>query len=125
MKRLEGAIARLLWRVLALVLVALGLLGVFLPVLPTVPFLLAAAWAGGRGWPALEHWLLDHPRYGESIRRWRQEGAVSRRAKWAASWMMFFSTAVLLVTNAPIVVKVAAPLLMAVIAIWLWKRPEP
>ncbi|CAN7738970.1 MULTISPECIES: YbaN family protein [unclassified Variovorax] len=125
MKWLEGAIARLLWRVLALVLVALGLLGVFLPVLPTVPFLLAAAWAGGRGWPALEHWLLDHPRYGESIRRWRQEGAVSRRAKWAASWMMFFSTAVLLVTNAPIVVKVAAPLLMAVIAIWLWKRPEP
>lgn len=50
---------------------------------------------------------------------------MSRRAKWAASWMMFFSTAVLLVTDAPIVVKVAAPLLMAVIAIWLWKRPEP
>lgn len=125
MKRLEGPIARLFWRVLALVLVALGLLGVFLPVLPTVPFLLAAAWAGGRGWPALEHWLLEHPRYGESIRRWRQGGAVSRRAKWAASWMMIFSAALLLVTNAPIVVKVAAPLLMAVIAIWLWKRPEP
>lgn len=125
MKRLEGPIARLLWRVLALLLLALGLLGVFLPLLPTVPFLLAAAWASGRGWPALEHWLLDHPRYGESLRRWRQEGAVSRRAKWAASWMMLFSTAVLLVTNAPIAVKVALPLLMAVITIWLWRRPEP
>lgn len=118
-------LARLLWRVLALVLLALGLLGVLLPGLPTVPFLLAAAWAGGHGWPALELWLVEHPRYGEYIRRWRQGGAVPRRAKWAASWMMIFSSAVLLATNAPIVMKVVVPLLLVMIAIWLWRRPEP
>lgn len=123
--RFDGFIARLLWRVLALVLVALGLIGVVLPGLPTVPFLLAAAWAGGRGWPALERWLLEHPRYGENIRQWRQGGAVPRRAKWVASLMMIFSSAVLLVTTVPIVVKVGAPLLMVLMAIWLWKRPEP
>ena len=122
--RLDGLIARLLWRVLAVVLVALGLLGVFLPGLPTVPFLLAAAWAGGRGWPALELWLLDHPRYGLYIRRWRQGGAVPRRAKWAATWMMVLSSAVLLATSVPLVVKVGTPLLMAVVAVWLWRRPE-
>lgn len=59
--RPAGPVARLLWRALALVFVALGLIGAFLPVLPTVPFLLAAAWAAGRGWPALEDWLLGHP----------------------------------------------------------------
>ena len=56
--------------------------------LPTVPFVLLAAWAAGKGWPELEQWLLHHPRYGGSIRAWRQHGAVSRRAKWLASVMM-------------------------------------
>jgi len=120
----DGPVARLLWRVLALVFVALGLLGAFLPVLPTVPFLLAAAWAAGRGWPALERWLLEHPRYGEYIRQWRRSGAVPRRAKWAATGMMALSSAVLLATAAPAAVKIGAPILMAAVAIWLWRRPE-
>ena len=118
-------IAKLLWRVLALVFLALGVLGVVLPILPTVPFLLVAAWAAGRGWPALEQWLLEHPRYGVYIRQWRQGGAVPRRAKWVATVMMACSAAVLLFTPAPTAVKVGVPLLMAMVAIWLWKRPEP
>jgi uncharacterized membrane protein YbaN (DUF454 family) len=122
--RLPDPVVRLLWRVLALVLVFLGLLGAFLPVLPTVPFLLAAAWAAGRGWPALERWLLEHPRYGEYIRRWRQGGAVPRRAKWAATVMMMFSAVLLLATGAPVAVKIGAPIFMAAVAVWLWRRPE-
>jgi hypothetical protein len=120
-----GPVARLLWRALALVLVALGVIGAFLPVLPTVPFLLAAAWAAGHGWPALEQRLLAHPRYGEYILRWRQSGAVPRRAKWAATVMMMLSTVVLLTTGAPMAVKIGAPLFMAAVAVWLWRRPEP
>lgn len=120
-----ASLAKLLWRVLALVLVALGLLGVLLPVLPTVPFLLAAAWASARGWPALARWLVEHPRYGEYIRCWQQEGAVPRRAKWAASAMMAFSALVLLVVNAPVAAKVGVLLLLTGIATWLWTRPEP
>ena len=122
--RPKGPVARLLWRLLALVFVALGLIGAFLPVLPTVPFLLAAAWAAGHGWPALERWLLEHPRYGEYIRRWQERGAVPRRAKWAATVMMTFSALVLLATGVPIAVKIGAPLFMAAVAIWLWRRPE-
>lgn len=121
-----GGIATLLWRLLALVLLALGVLGVFLPILPTVPFLIAAAWAGGRGWPALEQWLLGHPRLGPPIRQWRQSGAVPRRAKWAAIGMMSVSAGLLLVfVDVPMAIKVAALLLMAVVGAWLWRRPEP
>jgi len=121
----EGRIARWLWRLLAGLLLVLGIVGVFLPVLPTVPFLIAAAWAGGRGWPALERWLLAHPRYGPHIRRWRESGAVPRRAKWAAISMMSASAMLLLFTNLPVALKIAVPLLMAVVAVWLWRRPEP
>jgi uncharacterized membrane protein YbaN (DUF454 family) len=114
----------LLWRALALVSVALGLIGIVLPGLPTVPFLLLAAWAGGKGWPALEAWLLNHPRHGPAIRRWRERGAVPRRAKWAAVGMMTLSSAVLALSGAPLAVKIGAPAAMAAVAVWLWRRPE-
>ncbi len=60
----------LIWRTLAMLCLLLGLVGVFVPGLPTVPFMLLAAWAGSKGWPALETWLLNHPRHGPPIRRW-------------------------------------------------------
>lgn len=112
------------WRALALVCVALGLIGVVLPVLPTVPFLLAAAWAGGKGWPQLEGWLLAHPRHGAAIRRWRERRAVSRRAKWLATAGMLAGTALIGASAAPLWVKLAVPASMAAVACWLWMRPE-
>ena len=102
----------LAWRALAVCCVALGLLGIVLPGLPTVPFLLVAAW------------LLTHPRHGPPIRRWRERGAVPRRAKWMASAMMLTSTAVLAGSNLPLAAKLAVPALMLVVAVWLWRRPE-
>jgi len=121
---LPAPIAILLWRAFALVCLVLGFVGMFVPVLPTVPFVLLAAWAGGRGWPALERWLLAHPRLGPHVHRWREHGAVPRRAKWAASLMMTISAAVIVASGAPLVVKVLVPLGMAAVATWLWRRPE-
>jgi len=117
-------VKQLLWRALAVASVLLGLIGVFVPVLPSVPFLLLAAWAAGRGWPALEAWLLNHPRHGEHIRRWRESGAVPRSAKWAASAMMLASAGAIALTPAPLWLKVAVPATMLVVAAWLWRRPE-
>jgi uncharacterized protein len=114
----------LLWRGLAVACVVLGLVGVLLPGLPTVPFLIVAAWAGGRGWPALEAWLLDHPRWGPGIRRWRDHGAIPRRAKWTASGMMLLSAGVIWWSSAPLPVKIGVPVVMAAVAAWMWLRPE-
>ena len=121
---LRRAIRLLLWRSLALGCVVLGLIGVVVPGLPTVPFLLVAAWAGGKGWPALEAWLLNHPRHGADIRRWRERGAVPRRAKWFATLMMAASAAAMGMTGAPLWAKLGVPLFMLGVAIWLWRRPE-
>lgn len=115
----------LCWRVLAVFFVALGMVGVVVPGLPTVPFLLVAAWAGTRGWPALEQWLLEHPRYGEPILQWREHGAVSRRAKCAASTMMLISIMIISFSNAYLAVKIVVPLMLCVTLLWLWNRPEP
>ncbi|MCE2911635.1 MAG: YbaN family protein [Rubrivivax sp.] len=114
----------LLWRLLAATSLLLGLVGVFVPGLPTVPFLLLAAWAGGKGWPALEAWLLAHPRHGPAIRRWRDHRAVPRRAKWLASATMLASAALVGLSSAPAWLKLGMLLLLACVATWLWRRPE-
>ena len=116
--------ARFFWRALAIVCVILAVIGMILPVMPTVPFLIVAAWAAGRGWPRLEVWLLEHPRYGPDIRRWREHGSIPRRAKWLATSMMVLSTVVLMVMSVAVWVKFAAPAMMTFVALWLWTRPE-
>ncbi|MFO1268377.1 MAG: YbaN family protein [Rubrivivax sp.] len=121
---LRRAIALLLWRTLALLMLVVGLIGIVVPGLPTVPFLLVAAWAGGMGWPQLERWLLEHPKHGPAIRRWRDHRAVPRRAKWMATAMMCASTALLALTPAPLHAKIGVPAVMFVVAVWLWTRPE-
>jgi hypothetical protein len=62
----------------------LGAVGAFLPLMPTVPFLLLATYCFARSNPHWEAKLLDHPRWGPQLRDWRERRAISRRAKTAA-----------------------------------------
>jgi uncharacterized membrane protein YbaN (DUF454 family) len=108
---------------LSLVLAAIGIL---VPVLPTVPFLLLAAWAAARSSPALHRWLHEHPRFGHYLRDWDQAGVVPRRAKWFATAMMAISAASLLLLL-PRGGKLLALVLVAAmlpLLVWLWRRPE-
>jgi uncharacterized membrane protein YbaN (DUF454 family) len=74
----------LAYRLLGLVAVALALIGIALPVLPTVPFLLLAAFFFARSNPEWERRIVEHPRFGQSIRDWRERRAIGRKAKAAA-----------------------------------------
>jgi uncharacterized membrane protein YbaN (DUF454 family) len=119
-----SAPARWLLLLLAAVSLALAVLGLFLPVLPTVPFVLLAAWAAARSSPRLEQALLRHPRFGPALRDWRSAGVVRRPAKRAATLAMALSGAgiLLLVTNTW--AQAAALVCMATVLLWLWRRPE-
>lgn len=72
---------RRLYLAAGVVFVALGVVGAVLPLLPTVPFLLLAAFCFARSNPAWEQKLLDHPTYGPQIRDWRERGSITRRTK--------------------------------------------
>lgn len=115
----------LFWRSLVVIFVILGFIGALLPGMPTTVFLILAAWAASKGWPQMDAWLLNHPKYGPTLRAWRENGTVPRKAKWFASVMMLVSAILMLFTNAPLLVKVFTNLTMLAVSIWLWKRPEP
>ncbi len=76
--------AKLAYRLVGFASVALGVIGLFLPLIPTVPFMLLAAYCFARSNPALEARILAHPQFGPHIRAWRERGTISRRGKTAA-----------------------------------------
>lgn len=61
--------------------VGLGVIGAFLPLMPTTVFLLIAAWAFSRSSPRWHQWLRQHPRFGHLIRAWEEHHAMPARAK--------------------------------------------
>lgn len=75
---------RPIYLILGLASAGLGIAGAVLPIVPTTPLLILAAWCFARSSPRLEHWLVEHPRFGPLLRAWREEGAIPRRAKIAA-----------------------------------------
>ena len=103
--------------------IALGTTGIVVPLLPTVPFMILAAFCFARSSPRLEARLLDDPRFGAHIRRWRERGAISRKGKQAALVAFAISAGLgLLLSPWPwFLAPVAAALIGGT---WIWTRPE-
>lgn len=117
---------RIVYLGLGWLLVVIGILGAFLPVLPTTPFLILAVACFARSSPRLEAWLLEHPKFGKPLRDWRERGAIPRKAKMAAVIMMAASYALFWFgTSPPAGRAVLVAVIMIVPAIFVVSRPEP
>ncbi|GMU42463.1 MAG: YbaN family protein [Xanthomonadales bacterium] len=116
---------RFLYLALAYLCLALGFIGIFVPGLPTTPFVLVAAWAAARGSKRLHAWLHAHRVFGPMVRDWQVYGAVSRRAKWASTLTMIACSAIFFRTSPRWWMAALGTAIMACVAVWLWLRPEP
>lgn len=114
----------LLWKFLVLFFLVLAYVGMVVPGLPTTVFLILSSWAASKGWPEYYEKLINHPKYGKTLREWRDSGTVPRKVKYIAIGMMLCSGIVMLFTPAPIWVKCLSNGIMFVVGVWLWFRPE-
>ncbi|MEH6420661.1 YbaN family protein [Pseudomonas sp. CGJS7] len=113
------------WWLLAYASLGLGIIGIVVPGLPTVPFVLLSAFAAARGSQRLHARLLAHRQFGPMIRDWQAHGAVSRRAKRLAVSMMALCAVIMILTSPKWWMWATGIAIMTTVAIWLWRRPEP
>lgn len=110
---------------LAYLFLTLALVGVVLPGLPTVPFLLLTAWFAARGSERLHRWLYGHPHLGRLLIDWEQQGAVSRRSKMIAAVLLIVSWSFMYYRIGPGWAVVLMALLFLLVLGFLVTRPEP
>lgn len=111
--------------ILAYFFLALAIIGIVLPGLPTVPFLLLTAWFAAKGSERLHRWLYAHPHLGRLLIDWEQQGAISRTSKIAAVILIIVSWIIMYMHfDNPWLMTALAVLFIAVTA-YLLSRPEP
>ena len=103
--------------------VVLGVLGIFLPVLPTTPFLLLAAGCFLRTSPRFYHWLVQHPRLGKYVIYYLDGKGIPRKAKiytLTTLWLTMLITVVLVDST---VVRIILPLIGLSVSIYILRLP--
>ena len=114
---------RALWMLAGGSSLLLGVVGIFLPLLPTTPFVLLAAFCFSRGSQRCEQWLLTHPRFGPLVRNWRERHAIPLRVKRLAWLMMALGSAWAAWVLPPRWAGLPA-LCCAGVAWWMWRLPS-
>jgi uncharacterized membrane protein YbaN (DUF454 family) len=102
---------------------ALGALGIFVPLLPTTPFLLLSAFAFANSSERMHQWLLDHNLFGPLIDNWRQHRAISRRAKVVSILSMVAILMISVLMPVPTYIIVIQVFVLSTTAIFVLSRP--
>lgn len=117
-------IFRALWATSGFAALALGVVGIVTPVLPTVPFLLLAGFCFARSSDRLHDWLLAHPVFGPPILDWRRSGAISRRIKFISTFSMIGLLLLSPLLGFQTWIIATQALILCAVAVFIWSRPE-
>ena len=117
---------RLLLTASGWVSLALGIIGIFLPLLPTTPFVLLSAYCFSKSSPRLHSWLINQPRLGPMIQNWEQQGSISQNAKVTSTVLMIgmFGVSLLLI-NLSLILKGMLICIATGVLYFIWTRPLP
>ena len=103
--------------------VVLGVVGIFLPLLPTTPFILLAAWCFSRSSPTFHNWLISHPKLGPIVDTWSNGGGLPIKVRNRIIIVMWAS----MILSMLLIAKVwSAVLLVAIgtsVTIYIMRRP--
>ena len=115
---------RVFWLIGGLVSLGLGIIGAVLPLLPTTPFVLLAAFCFARSSPRLQLWLERHRVFGPMIANWRRYGAISVRTKIYSLGTMAASPFLTWALDAPLWALIAQIVTLMAAATFVATRPS-
>ena len=115
---------RFLWLLLGLGATGCGIVGAVLPLVPTTPFLLLAAFAFAKSSPRLHAWLTTHPQFGPLIENWQQHRAIGRGAKRTALLFMALALALSWLFAVPAWILAVQAAVLACVATFILTRPD-
>jgi uncharacterized membrane protein YbaN (DUF454 family) len=115
---------RPLWLALGWVALALGAVGAALPLLPTTPFVILAAFAFGKSSPEMRRRLESHRHFGPAIRDWEERGAIRPRYKALAVLLMAASFAFAVALALPVRALAIQGTVLVAVSAWMLTRPS-
>ena len=121
----DSALVRGLLMAAGAICVVLGLIGIFLPLLPTTPFMLLAAACFARSSRRFHQWLLANRTFGPLIREWERHRSIPRRTKLTAIGLMSLTLAVSIVFFVePRWLQAVLAAIGVALAIWMYRIPS-
>lgn len=103
---------------------ALGVVGLFLPVLPTTPFLLVATSCFARGSKKFHTWLLNQPHFGPLIRDWHEHRSLPLTTKIVAISMLWFGLGTSMIFFVPLkTARIVVAIIGILVTIYLIRIP--
>ncbi len=109
---------------LGILCVALAMIGVVLPLLPTVPFLLLATFFFARSSSRLHGWLLSHNTFGPMIMDWNENGAIRPGAKKAATVSVAAVFMISLIAGLATHILLIQAATLSAVMLFIWTRPN-
>ena len=115
---------RIIYMLSGWISVGLGVVGIVLPILPTVPFLLLAAFCFAKSSTAAHLWLINHKYFGPPILDWQQNGSIRRSAKLMASICIILAFSVSITLGVAWWTLTLQAFVLICVSIFIWSRPE-
>lgn len=103
----------------------LGIIGIFLPLLPTTPFILLAAYCFSRSSQRMHNWLIQHKVFGKLIADWEEHGVIRTKIKWIATISMVVMVSYPVIFIIPYLwLKLVTVSIIGLVLIFIWTRPS-
>lgn len=116
---------RWFWLISGHLFLVVGIVGIFVPLLPTTPFLLLASFCYSKGSSKFAAWLLNHPRLGPPVRNWQEHGVISKRAKGLAAATIALSIGIVMTqASIPLAAKLAMLATVLPALAFILSRPQ-